>query len=220
VLVDNIFATLWGLIAFAGFVTALLMPKTDEYQSQLRETVDEDDREVAARWSAAVRVTPVAVLGGVIAVAVAAVATAGWGTGLLGQMNFWLLIVAVVSQAGFAFTVRYLVAAVPREFPRIAPLPGNAWRAMRSRGGAKTAIRFDNKTSGSLVLEWIGFDGAPAQRQEIEPGDWLTQVTYVEHCWRISTPDNADVATFMPLSQVAVAEVTQDMLPAGSAQPI
>jgi hypothetical protein len=219
---ENVFATLWGLIAFAGFVTALLIPKTEEYGSRFRESVDDTDREIAARWSAAVRTVPVAVLAGVVIIVAAIVATAGWGTQFLARSNFWMLIVSVVAQAGFAFTVRYLVSPVPAAFPRIDPVKAAGGRDLRSpAGGTRVSLRFENGTDDDLVIDWINRDGVLAGnlREVVARGGHSTRVTYAGHLWRVSTGAGPAVAIFAAPAEPAVAVVTPPMLEARPQSP-
>lgn len=214
---DNVFSTLWGLIAFAGFVTALLIPKTEEYRARSQESVEDADREIAARWSSAVRAIPVAVTAGVLIVVVASVATAHWGAHVLAQMNFWLLVVSVLAQVGFTLTVRYLVARVPAAFPRIEPIEINNKRDLCSKGGgAKVSIRFDNDTDQELILCWINYQGSldPKRRWTLPQNDHdqnMKRETYARHLWQISTKAGEVVAIFDAPGEAAVAVVTPSM---------
>jgi hypothetical protein len=204
------------MIAFAGFVTALLIPKTEEYRTRFQESVEDADREVAGRWSAAVRTAPIAVMAGVLIIVAGSVATAGWGNQILARMNFWLLVVSVLAQAGFAFTVRYLVAHVTPTFPRIDPIRDADRDGLRSkRGGVKVSIRFDNATDRDLVLDWINSQGSLDQglRRVVAQGEHVRQETYAGHLWRISTESGELVAIFEAPGEPAVAAVTSSMVP-------
>jgi hypothetical protein len=219
---DNVFTTLWGLIAFAGFVTALLIPKTEEYRSRFQDSVQDADRLVAARWSAAVRTVPVAVMAGVLIIVAATVATAGWGTQILTRMNFWLLVVSVLAQAGFAFTVRYLVARVKPAFPRMDPIAGADRTDLRSQGGGvKVSVRFDNDTDQDLMLDWINFHGSPDQelRRVVARGERTRRATYAGHLWQVATTSGRVVAIFSAPGEPAVAAVTSPMIRASPQSP-
>ena len=59
---DNILTTLWGLVAFGGFVTGLLTPRADIYYDRYVQTVKEGERLAARRWWLAATVIPAGVL--------------------------------------------------------------------------------------------------------------------------------------------------------------
>jgi hypothetical protein len=218
----NVMTTLWGLIAFAGFVVALLIPKTDEYRSKSESSMEDADREMAARWAAAVRTAPLAVMAGVLIIVVGGAATAGWGTRILQRTDFWLLVVAVLAQAGFVFTVRYLVAPVTAEYPRISPVGNPDLANLRSKGGGvKVSIRFDNNADEDMVLDWINFQGAVEDRLRgvIGQGSHVRRETYAGHLWRVSTQAGEPVAVFDAPDQPGVADVTSSMVPASPPSP-
>jgi hypothetical protein len=220
-LVGDVLTTLWGLIAFAGFVTTLLIPKADEYSAIFRDSVEETDRGTAARWSTAVRSIPGVVLAGVIAIVASAAATATWRSNALTTMDFWLLVASILAQAGFAFTVRYLVPVVPAEIVLLRPVAGGDWRKLRSASASReTSIRFDNQTNEDLVLHWIDYNGQLDQRQLICAQDSAHRITYLTRPFRISTVDDRDVAVFEPVKVPAVAVITSPMIspPSGRRQ--
>jgi hypothetical protein len=139
-MVGNVLTTLWGLIAFAGFATTLLVPRTDEYLTQFKASILETDRENAARWSGALRTVPVVVLAVVLAVSLGAARDAGWSTPLT-TMDFWLLATAAATQFGFVFAVRYLVPSVPKTIPVVQPRTDVAWPGIHSGSPRPTISR-------------------------------------------------------------------------------
>jgi hypothetical protein len=206
---ESVFASLWGLITFAGFANSLLIPKADDYVSRFRDSVGEDERLEARRWTTAVRVSPVVVL-----IAVVALATAAPIARDATIMDLCLLGLGLLAQAGFTAAVRYLVPAIPASIQDIALARGVDWQQLTSQHGTpQTAVRFVNATEVALELNWVDWDGQLQNYGTIQPGkDWV-QITYLGHPFLLRTADGRDVAIVEPLSEPAVARIGSTDLP-------
>ncbi|MEU6844770.1 hypothetical protein ABZ930_23140 [Streptomyces sp. NPDC046716] len=206
---ESVLASLWGIIAFAGFVNALLIPKADGYISRFRESAGEAERRDAHRWGTAVRVCPVVVLIVVIALSVAA--------GLVldaSLMDLCLLSLGIVAQAGFTAAVRYLVPATSTSLPNITLARGVDWRRLRSQYGTRqTVVRFINQTEVPVKLNWVDWEGQLQDYGTIQPGRDLVMNTYLGHPFLLRSTEGRDVAVVEPLARPAVVKIRSADLP-------
>jgi hypothetical protein len=206
---ESVLASLWGIIAFAGFVNSLLIPKADGYISKFRESAGEGERREAYRWSTAVRVGPAIVL--IVVIALASAAGIVLDASL---MDLCLLSLGILAQAGFTAAVRYLVPATSASVPNITLTRDVDLRRLRSQHGTRqTVVRFINETEVPLKLNWVDWGGQLRDYGTIQPGTDLVMPTYLGHPFLLRNAEGRDVAVVEPLSQPAVAKISSADLP-------
>lgn len=207
----NVLATIWGLITFAGFVVALIIPKTDEYITAFWESAEEVARARARKWSSAARTAPVIIC---VAVAIVSVtsAMALRGSERPSGVDLGMLVVAGLTQAAFAVAVLYLVTRVPRAIPIVPPASIDNLSVLRANDGPRTALRFINESHTPLQLLWVDHSGSRHDRGVIAPDSEHTQLTYAGHPFLIKLYDNGQVvAAFVPLAIPGTAIITETM---------
>ena len=208
------YATLWGLITFSGFVITLLLPQADKYAQAYFETVTRSSLNSARRWVRIIREVPIFVLVAVVALSVLSPIVLRNGSDRATAWDFVLLAVAVVAEVGFVLTARFLVPRVPRSIETIAPVLGTREAGLTSPlRGARTAIRFVNQTSEPLQLNWVDFEGSLVSYGLISPGsDDSIQSTYTGHWFTICMTDGQELASFEAQPFPAIANVDDSML--------
>ncbi|MFE6282687.1 hypothetical protein [Streptomyces sp. NPDC057877] len=207
----NLLATVWGLITFAGFVVALLLPKAEDTIKAFWETAEEGARARARKWSFAVRTAPV-VTCGVVAVVCVAAGLALRGSERPTGVDVGLLVVAGLTQAGFAVAVLYLVARVPRAMRTVLPTPVGEPATLRSEDGPRTALRFVNESHATLQLLWVDHSGTLHERGLLPPDSERAQLTYAGHPFVIRLPGGGRVlAVFVATAVPGTAILTDAM---------
>ncbi|MFD7814127.1 hypothetical protein ACFV6E_14405 [Streptomyces sp. NPDC059785] len=213
-LMGNVLSTVWGLITFAGFVVALIIPKTDEHITAYWESAKEGARARARKWSSAVRTAPLVTCVAVALVSVVS-ALALRGDDRPNGVDIGMLAVAELTQVAFAVAVLYLVTRVPSSMPVVRPTPAPTdadLAALRSVDGPRTALRFINESRTPLRLAWIDHGGNRHDQGVIEPGSAHVRLTYVGHPFVVSSADDGRVvATYAPLRFPGVAAITDPM---------
>lgn len=210
----NVLATIWGLITFAGFVVALIIPKTDEYITAFWESADEVARARARKWSSAARTAPV-----IICMAVAVVSLAS-SMALRGSerptgVDIGMLVVAGLTQAGFAVAVLYLVTRVPRVMPTVPAVTVDDPAVLRAEDGPRTVLRFINESHIAVQLLWVDHSGTTHDRGVIASDSEHTHLTYAGHPFLIKSINSGQVfAVFIPLALPGTATITDAMIAA------
>ncbi|MFJ4687027.1 hypothetical protein [Streptomyces sp. NPDC088789] len=213
---ESVLASLWGLITFAGFVNSLLLPRADDYVTKFKDSVRERERREARRWTTTVRMSPVVILFVVATLVVATSITMDTST-----MDLCLLVLTVLAQVGFTGAVRYLVPAVPATIPAINVTRAVDWQQLRSQHSTRqTSVRFVNASTALLDVNWIDWHGHLHPYGTIHPGQHRVQSTYVGHPFLLRTPDGRDAAVIEPLSQPAVARISNTDLPGEPGTPV
>ncbi|MFD3929922.1 hypothetical protein [Streptomyces sp. NPDC058614] len=205
-------ATIWGLITFAGFVVALIIPKADEHVTAFWESAEEGARARARKLSSAARTAPLFIC---VAVAVVSVtsAMALRGSEPPSGVDIGMLVVAGLTQLAFAVAVRYMVTGVPRAMPVVPPADSDDPSLLRAKDGPRTALRFINESHTPLRLLWIDHSGSRHDRGVIAPDSQHTQLTYAGHPFLVeSSPTGQIVAAFVPLAVPGTATITDTML--------
>ncbi|MFD0316267.1 VHL beta domain-containing protein [Streptomyces flavalbus] len=207
----NVLATVWGLITFAGFVVALLIPKAEEYVRAYWETAEEGARARARKWSSAARTAPLIVCGAVAVLCVVS-ALALRGSGEPTRVDVGMLAVAWLTQAGFAVAVRYLVVGVPRAMPVVLPAHVPDLSVLRSRDGPRTALRFANESHTALRVLWVDHGGSEHAMDELPPGTERVQLTYAGHPFVVRTAAGGQfLAVYLPLPVPGTATLSDTM---------
>jgi hypothetical protein len=219
--VGNVYATLWGLITFSGFVITLLLPQADKYAQLYFETVTRSSLNSARKWVRVIRQVPILVLVAVVTLAVLSPIVLRNESDRATAWDFALLAVAVVAEVGFVLTARFLVPRVPGSIETISPVLGARKAGLVSPlRGAPTAIRFVNRTSASLQLNWVDFEGSLVSYGLVPAGsDGAIQSTYTGHWFTICETDGRELASFEAQPFPAIANIDDSTLRAEVPEP-
>jgi len=76
-------------------------------------------------------------------------------------------------------------------------------------GGVQpTSIKFVNQTSSELKIYWINFTGGLTFYHDLLPNETVTQGTFLQHPWYITTEDEECVTILTALRPVVTDVVT------------
>ena len=78
-------------------------------------------------------------------------------------------------------------------------------KSRESREPAK--LRFKNDSEGTIVLQWIDFDGRLKEFGNIEPGAEVTQDTFLTHPWIAAYGEGSCRQLFLPAPGVSLARL-------------
>ncbi len=85
-------------------------------------------------------------------------------------------------------------------------------KSERSKEAAK--IHFINQSEGTVIIQWVDFDGALKEYGQLEPGEELVQETFLTHPWVTAYGEGSCRQIFLPRDGVSVARVLpEDQLP-------
>lgn len=180
---QNLEAVQWGLMSVFGVALSLLIPHADQYhRAFLASGADEDYRQ-AERWARQIKGTAWTVLGALLLLSGLGAADAAL---LSLTPRAWLgvlvmLVAPLLAQLGFLGLVSRLVRPVPA-IVTLTLAPPTAPRDSPMGQRPATVIRFVNKTTGSLLADWLMYDGkARGTPLVLPPGAEVTQATYAGH---------------------------------------
>lgn len=94
--------------------------------------------------------------------------------------------------------------------PAIELSCSQASRMKSERTGEAAKIRFINESGGTIVLQWIDFDGALKEYGEIQPGAELIQNTFISHPWIAAYQEGSCKQLFLPGSGTTIARVVAE----------
>lgn len=216
----NVYATLWGLIAFSGFVTTLLTPQTEKYAAAYRDAVTVGALSIARRWVVIVRRVPLLVLALVVSLSVTAPVVLRGGADPATGWDLFLLAIAVVAQFGFVVTIRTLIPVVPAQLPVLSPTSVTDRHQLTSPPSQSvTTIRFVNRTQQPLDLHWIDFEGVLIPYGTIAALDEdRIQSTYAGHWFLLTDSNGHEIVMFKAEPTPAIAVIDDVWLRSGRAQ--
>jgi hypothetical protein len=85
-------------------------------------------------------------------------------------------------------------------------------KSERSTEPAK--IRFVNESEGSVVIQWIDFDGTLKEYGELQPGAEIVRDTFITHPWIAAYQEGSCRQLFLPGDGVSIARLLpEDQLP-------
>src|SRR5579862_5356416 len=105
----NLIAVQWGLLGVFGVVVGLLLAPADQFLREFLDSAEPSDHERAARWAASLKVTSLLVLLALVGLSVLGGRDAGLSLAGPYATGSWLLLTAVLAQAGFVVLVMLLV---------------------------------------------------------------------------------------------------------------
>lgn len=94
--------------------------------------------------------------------------------------------------------------------PAIELSCSQAPRLKSERSSEAAKIRFINESGGTIVLQWIDFNGALKEYGEIQPGAELIQNTYVSHPWITAYQEGSCKQLFLAGSGTTIARVVAE----------
>jgi hypothetical protein len=192
----NLIAVQWGLLGVFGVVVGLLLAPADQFLREFLDSAEPSDHERAARWAASLKVTSLLVLLALVGLSVLGGRDAGLSLAGPYATGSWLLLTAVLAQAGFVVLVMLLVKPVP---PLAALELGPAGDRRASPSGLRRSsiIRFYNHTRVELQIWWINFQGKqdPAPYITLPPNGNEAQSTFEGHRFLIATTAGLEIAT-------------------------
>lgn len=68
-------------------------------------------------------------------------------------------------------------------------------------------IRFVNESAGTIIIQWIDFNGALKEYAQLEPGKDLVQDTFMTHPWIAAYQEGSCRQLFLPSDDVSVARL-------------
>ena len=90
-------------------------------------------------------------------------------------------------------------------YAEIRSLPLSEELNLRSQlSDVPTKLKLVNRTSKTVDVFWLDFDGHRKSYGSIEPGDILVQQTFATHPWVLADRKGADLAVFVATSQPSV----------------
>lgn len=78
-------------------------------------------------------------------------------------------------------------------------------KSRESREPAK--LRFKNESEGTIVLQWIDFNGALKEFGTLEPGAEITQETFLTHPWIAAYGEGSCRQLFLPAPGISLARL-------------
>jgi enediyne biosynthesis protein E4 len=78
-------------------------------------------------------------------------------------------------------------------------------------GTVATSIEFQNKTSKTLKLFWINYQGKRELYQTLQPGQSNVQPTFVTHPWVVAEENNTCFSIFLPLNTPSIAKLENSL---------
>lgn len=94
-----------------------------------------------------------------------------------------------------------------KDIKRLAPKPATEEATLRSRSGAKSAIRFRNETDGELRIYWLDASGKRAPYGSVATGQVAERETSAGHVWLLADAQDKAVALFVAEPKLGVAIV-------------
>ena len=106
-------------------------------------------------------------------------------------------------------------ASSPSPVAAIAPVEypcSEAPKLKSQNSDTPTKITFVNASDGRRVIVWMTFDGKLKEYAELDPGQELTQSTFLTHPWMVTNAPGDCMQIFMPVDSDSVArlEITND----------
>ncbi len=81
-------------------------------------------------------------------------------------------------------------------------------RDVKSQNSDKPVkIRFVNESAGTIIIQWIDFNGALKEYAQLEPGKDLVQDTFMTHPWIAAYQEGSCRQLFLPSGDVSVARL-------------
>lgn len=68
-------------------------------------------------------------------------------------------------------------------------------------------LRFINESGATLILQWIGYNGALKEYATLPPGADVTQDTFMTHPWIVAYQEGSCRQIFLPASGVSIARL-------------
>lgn len=82
------------------------------------------------------------------------------------------------------------------------------------RSDKPVKLRFVNESSGTVIIQWIDFNGALKEYGALKPGEQMTQETFITHPWIAAYQEGSCRQFFLPGDGLSLARLLpEDQLP-------
>jgi hypothetical protein len=83
---------------------------------------------------------------------------------------------------------------------------------LKSKSSTEPAkLRFVNETGGTVILQWIDFNGGLKEYARLKPGAELVQDTYITHPWIVAYEEGSCRQIYMPAPGNSVARIPAEV---------
>ncbi len=206
---DEGLTTLWGFIAFFGFIISLQLPYTEAAQVRFRTDPSTTALNEARRWTRTAYVTSLVMVLVVTVAAIGIAADQRWEFQPPGELKFWLLCIAVLAPCLFVGFVYSLIGAPPNL--RIIVVPKGVGERDSPGGYSEEVVtRVYNRTNEDLFVIWLDWVGNASVDHEYRvPANTDVKVaTRLGHRWLVRDSHENELGAFQaePTAQVQLTD--------------